>query len=165
MTTHDVVQGVRITHPDRIVYADAGLTKLDVALYYEQVADWIVPHLRGRPLTLVRCPEGMRGECFYMKHSNVWAPAPLTRVRIQEKKKLGEYLIANDGGGVLYAGEAERAGQRDARVAGAETIARSRVVHGQHGAATTCPGAQGSVGRLLDDAAAIDEADVESGTS
>jgi bifunctional non-homologous end joining protein LigD len=97
----DVVQGVRITHPDRIVYPDARLTKLDVALYYERVADWIVPHLHGRPLTLVRCPEGMRGGCFYMKHSKVWAPAPLRRVRIQEKRKLGEYLIADDIAGAV----------------------------------------------------------------
>ena len=97
----DVVHGVRISHPDRIVYPDAGLTKLDVARYYERVGDWIVPHLHGRPLTLVRCPEGTRGECFFMKHSKVWAPAPLRRVRIQEKKKLGEYLIADDVAGAV----------------------------------------------------------------
>jgi bifunctional non-homologous end joining protein LigD len=97
----DVVQGVRITHPDRILYPDLGLTKLDVAKYYEGVAEWIVPHLRGRPLTLVRCPEGMRGGCSYMKHSKVWAPAPLLRVRIQEKTKLGEYLIADDIAGAI----------------------------------------------------------------
>jgi bifunctional non-homologous end joining protein LigD len=92
----DVVLGVRISHPDRVVYPALGLTKLDVAHYYERIADWIVPHLRGRPLTLVRCPEGLRGECSYMKHSKVWAPAPLRRVSIQEKKKVGEYLIADD---------------------------------------------------------------------
>ena len=97
----DVVQGVRISHPDRVVYPDPGLTKLDVARYYERIADWIVPHLRGRPLTLVRCPEGTRGDCFFMKHSKVWAPAPLRRVRIQEKKKLGEYLIADDVAGAV----------------------------------------------------------------
>ena len=97
----DVVHGVRISHPDRILYPDLGLTKLDVAKYYERIAEWIVPHLRGRPLTLVRCPEGLRADCFYMKHSKVWAPAPLRRVRIQEKKKLGEYLIADDAAGVV----------------------------------------------------------------
>ncbi len=100
-TRRDVVQGVRISHPDRIVYPDIGLTKLDVAEYYERIGAWIVPHLRGRPLTLVRCPDGTRGECFYMKHSKVWAPAPLRRVRIQEKKKLGEYLIADDVAGAV----------------------------------------------------------------
>lgn len=78
------------------MYPGAGITKLDVAWYYEAVADWIVPHVAGRPLTLVRCPEGIAGGCFFMKHSKVWARGPLRRVRIQEKKKVGEYLIADD---------------------------------------------------------------------
>jgi bifunctional non-homologous end joining protein LigD len=64
-------------------------------LYYERIAEWIVPHVAGRPLTLVRCPEGITGSCFFMKHSNVWAPESLRRVRIQEKTKVGEYLIAD----------------------------------------------------------------------
>ena len=99
--SNNTVQGVRISNPDRVVYPEMGITKLDLARYYETIADWVVPHLRGRPLTLVRCPDGMRGECFFMKHSKVWAPEPLRRVRIQEKKKLGEYLIADDIAGVI----------------------------------------------------------------
>ena len=90
------VAGVKISNPERVVYPDGGITKLDVARYYQAVADWIVPHVAGRPLTLVRCPEGIGGDCFFMKHSKVWARGPLRRVRIQEKKKLGEYLIADD---------------------------------------------------------------------
>jgi bifunctional non-homologous end joining protein LigD len=91
----NVVAGVRISHPERVLYPDPPATKLDLARYYEQIADWIVPHTAGRPLTLVRCPDGIGGECFFMKHSKVWAPKPLRRVRIQEKTKLGEYLIAD----------------------------------------------------------------------
>jgi len=87
---------VGISHPDRVVYPSPRLTKLDVARYYASIADSIVPHVRGRPLTLVRCPEGFGGPCFFMKHSKVWAPAGLRRVRIQEKTKVGEYLIADD---------------------------------------------------------------------
>jgi bifunctional non-homologous end joining protein LigD len=90
------IAGVRISNPERVVYPDAGIRKLDVARYYQAVAEWIVPHVAGRPLTLVRCPEGIGGECFFMKHSKVWARGPLRRVRIQEKTKLGEYLIADD---------------------------------------------------------------------
>ena len=96
-----VVAGVTISHPDRILYPDLELTKLDIARYYQSIADWIVPHVAGRPLTLVRCPEGLRGECFFMKHSKVWAPPALRRVRIKEKTKLGEYLIADDIAGVV----------------------------------------------------------------
>ena len=89
------------------MFPEARFTKLDLARYYESIADWIVPHLVDRPLTLVRCPNGLGGgpakgpECFYMKHSKVWAPPALRRVRIPELKKLGEYLIADSLSAVL----------------------------------------------------------------
>ena len=95
------VAGVSLSHPDRVLFPEAGLTKLDLAQYYNSIGDWIVPHLADRPLTLVRCPNGLGAgtknepECFYMKHSKVWAPSALRRVRIPELKKLGEYLIAD----------------------------------------------------------------------
>lgn len=95
------VAGVSLSHPDRVLFPEATLTKLDLARYYESIGDWIVPQLADRPLTLVRCPNGLRGgsqkepACFYMKHSKVWAPAALRRVRIPELKKVGEYLIAD----------------------------------------------------------------------
>ena len=77
------------------MFPEARLTKVDVARFYERIADWIVPHMSGRPLTLVRCPEGVNGECFFMKHSKVWAPPALRRVSIQEKTKVGDYLVAD----------------------------------------------------------------------
>jgi bifunctional non-homologous end joining protein LigD len=95
------VAGIVISHPDRILYPESRLTKLDIARYYESIADWIVPHVAGRPLTLVRCPDGIAGECFFMKHSKVWAPPALRRVRIKEKTKLGEYLIADGIGAIV----------------------------------------------------------------
>jgi bifunctional non-homologous end joining protein LigD len=87
------VAGVRITHPDRPLYNEVAFTKLELARYYDSISDYILPHLKGRPLTLVRCPEGLADECFYMKHSKVWAPRPLRRVNIPEKTKIGEYLV------------------------------------------------------------------------
>src|SRR6478672_5966742 len=95
-TRTNVIAGVTITHPDRPLYPQPLITKIDLARYYDAIAEWVVPHVAGRPLTLVRCPEGVTSDCFFMKHSKVWAPAPLKRVRIQEKTKLGEYLIADD---------------------------------------------------------------------
>jgi bifunctional non-homologous end joining protein LigD len=86
---------VRISHPERLVFPDPGATKLDLARYYDAVAEVMVPHLRGRPLTLVHCPDGVAGGCRFMKHSRTWAPAAVRRVRIQEKTKLGEYLVVD----------------------------------------------------------------------
>jgi bifunctional non-homologous end joining protein LigD len=97
----DTVCGVHISHPDRVLYHDPPIRKIDLARFYEAIAPWVVPHVAGRPLTLVRCPTGMAGRCFYMKHSRVWAPEPLRRVTIPEKTKRGEYLIADDAAGVV----------------------------------------------------------------
>lgn len=90
-----VVAGVKITHPERVLYPDIGLTKLQLAEFYEQIADWVLPHIADRPLTLVRCPKGIGDSCFFMKHSNVWAPPGLRRVPVREKTKVGEYLVAD----------------------------------------------------------------------
>src|SRR6184192_2032927 len=76
-------------------------TKLDLARYHDTVAEHELPHLRGRPLTLVRCPKEIGDGCYFMKHSKVWAPEALRRVRIQEKTKLGEYLIADTAEAVI----------------------------------------------------------------
>ncbi|HEX2723018.1 MAG TPA: non-homologous end-joining DNA ligase [Gemmatimonadaceae bacterium] len=96
-----VVSGVRVSHPDRLVYPDLGITKLDVVRYYETIGDWMLPHVSGRPLTLVHCPLGLTGACTFTKHSRIWGPDVLRRVRIQEKKKIGEYLVADSVGGVV----------------------------------------------------------------
>src|SRR4029078_7454970 len=92
-TEDPVVLGVAITHPDRRMYPKPPLTKLDIARYYGKVAGARMPHVAGRPLTLVRCGEGITGECIFMKHSKLWAPPQLKRVRIQEKTKVGAYLV------------------------------------------------------------------------
>ena len=95
------VAGVSLSHPDRILYPEDGITKLDLARYYEAVGDWIVPHVAGRPLTLVRCPNGL-GSCFYMKHTRTWHPPDVIRqFRIREQKKTGEYAVVDSIAGII----------------------------------------------------------------
>ncbi len=62
------VANIRLTHPDRVYWVDVGVTKEQLAEYYVDVWDWIAPHIIGRPLALVRCPDGTKGECFFQKH-------------------------------------------------------------------------------------------------
>ena len=62
------IAGVRLTHPDRVYWADAGVTKEDLATYYVRAWDAMAPHIVGRPLAVLRCPEGTAGECFFQKH-------------------------------------------------------------------------------------------------
>lgn len=90
------VSGVRISHPDRLIYPAQGISKIQLARYYEQIDDWIVPHVEGRPLTLVHCPAGLAAPCHYLKHAKQWGPSALRRVKIQEKTKVGEYLVADN---------------------------------------------------------------------
>jgi bifunctional non-homologous end joining protein LigD len=59
---------VTITHPDRVIFADLGVTKQDVADYYEAVMDAFLPGVAGRPVSVLRCPEGIAGDCFFQKH-------------------------------------------------------------------------------------------------
>ncbi|ANB72883.1 DNA ligase [Paraburkholderia phytofirmans OLGA172] len=63
------VAGVRVSHPDRIIDKRTGTRKIDLVRYYEAVADWMLPYLRDRPVSLVRAPEDIGGELFFQRHS------------------------------------------------------------------------------------------------
>ncbi len=66
----DTVAGVRISHPDRMIDKSIGFTKSDLVRYFERIAPWLLPHVKGRPVALVRAPDGIDGERFFQKHSN-----------------------------------------------------------------------------------------------
>jgi bifunctional non-homologous end joining protein LigD len=78
------VAGVRISSPDKVLYPALGITKLDLARYYEAAGEWMLPHVQDRPLTLVRCPEGVGGDCFYQKHGDQHFHESIGRVPIAE---------------------------------------------------------------------------------
>ncbi|MBX3342603.1 MAG: DNA ligase D [Nitrospira sp.] len=91
-----VVGGVTLSHPERVLFPEQGVTKLTLAQYYESISDWILPHVEGRPLTLVRCPEGYKKECFYQKHAGEHIPDTVGRVEIPEEKGSSWYMVADD---------------------------------------------------------------------
>src|SRR5262249_38534 len=95
------LDGFRVTHPGRVLYPDVGATKGGLAAYYTEVADWILPHLGGRPLTLVRCPEGMSGQCFYQKPPPAGMPASVERIAVPEKDGTATYCVVNDLDGLI----------------------------------------------------------------
>ena len=89
----DKVGQVRITHPGRVIMHDPDTTKLDLARYYESAGDLILPHLRGRRIALLRCPDGTDATCFFQKHIGGRLPEGLERD--------GEHLLIRSLEGVL----------------------------------------------------------------
>lgn len=96
-----IVGGVAVSHPNRLIFPELGISKLDFARYFEAIGDWIVPHVRARPLTLLHCPAGVAGTCMFLRHAKAWGPNTLRRVNIREKTKVGEYLVADSIAGVI----------------------------------------------------------------
>ena len=79
---------VTLTHPDRVYWSDVGVTKCDVAEYYDKVWKWMRPHVVGRVLALVRCPEGVFGHCFFQKHARTGIPTDFLRMVPEDSDKV-----------------------------------------------------------------------------
>jgi len=86
------VAGVALTHPDRVYWDDAGVTKRDLAEFYAEIWDWMKPHLVGRPIALVRCPDGAGGQCFFQKHVS----AGINAEHMHQVKENGDKIISID---------------------------------------------------------------------
>ncbi len=95
------VAGVRLTHPDRLLYPEQGVTKLDLARYYEGIASWILPYVQDRPLSVVRCPQGQKRHCFYQKHVTDSLPDAIHAVEIQEQDGTAPYIVVQDLAGLI----------------------------------------------------------------
>lgn len=93
--------GVRLTSPEKVLYPEGRITKLDLAEYYQAIAPWMLPHIVNRPLVLVRCPEGRSKACFYQKHPPPGTPETLRQIPVREKTKLKPYLVVDDLAGLI----------------------------------------------------------------
>jgi bifunctional non-homologous end joining protein LigD len=95
------VAGVSLSSPDKMLYPEQGITKLQLAQYYEAIGEWVLPELVGRPLVLVRCPEGIGKPCFFQKHPGAGSSDRLRQIPVKEKSKTERYLVADDLAGVI----------------------------------------------------------------
>jgi bifunctional non-homologous end joining protein LigD len=82
-----------ITHPDKIFWPDEGYTKLDLARFYESVFPMLRPYVQDHLLTLERCPDGMRGECFYQKEKPKGMPPGAPSKAIRHKTGITNYVV------------------------------------------------------------------------
>ena len=99
------IEGVRITHPDRVLYPGQGITKRQLIDYYVKVADRMLPHIAGRPISLVRCPRGAEKDCFFQKHASPGWPDEFRKIRIREKSGTDNYLYIEDKAGLVAAAQ------------------------------------------------------------
>jgi len=90
---------VRFTHPDRVYWVDVGVTKQHLADYYRMVWDWMAPHVIDRPLSLVRCPDGTKGECFFQKHASAGLTEKNLRTVIDKNRR--QIIAVEDLDGLL----------------------------------------------------------------
>jgi len=94
-------RAVTLTHPEKVLYPERGITKLDLVRYFTNVSKLMLPHLAERPLMLRRCPNGQGRECFFQKHPGVNTPPGLHPVRVHEAKGLSTYWTVDDGNGLV----------------------------------------------------------------
>ena len=94
---------VTISHPEKVLFPDDGITKGDLAAYYDRVAPLLLPHVAGRPLTMHRFPEGIGGKGFYQKDAPTYFPAWIPRVTVpKEGGGTTSYVVCDDAETLRY---------------------------------------------------------------
>ncbi len=95
------VSGVSVSHPDRVIFKDVGVTKGELAEYYAAASQWMLKDFSGHPLSLLRCPEGTSGECFYQRNPGTGLGADVKPFRWKHKGKSYEYLYIENEKGLI----------------------------------------------------------------
>ena len=96
----------RLTHPDKLLFPGAGVTKAELAAYWRRVAPLALPHIRGRPLSLVRCPEGSSQGCFFQRHHTRGMPPALLPAPLRDSEgQFEEFLKIEDVAGLEAAAQ------------------------------------------------------------
>lgn len=98
---------VPISHPDKVLFPDDGITKEDLAGYYADVSGWMLPWLRDRPVTMVRYPDGLGGPRFFQKNAPSYFPDWIRRVEVAKEGGVVEHVVCDNAATLAYlAGQA-----------------------------------------------------------
>lgn len=92
---------IQLTNPEREMFAGSGVTKLDLALYYARVGDWLLPELMRRPVTLLRCPTGELKDCFYQRHAFQGLPEGITTIDLADEEGRAAFIAVTEPKGFL----------------------------------------------------------------
>lgn len=101
LVTDRDLAAIRLTNPEREMFGVSGVTKLDIAVYYARVGDWMLPELFRRPVSLIRCPTGEKEDCFYQRHAFHGLPAGIETIAIKEDEGRADFIYIDTAGGFL----------------------------------------------------------------
>jgi len=100
LITDQHLAAIWVTNPQREMFGPDA-TKLDIAIYYAKIGDYLLPHLFSRPLTLVRCPTGNKKDCFFQRHAFVGMPDDVKSFAIGKNENRKDYIYINNAPGYL----------------------------------------------------------------
>jgi bifunctional non-homologous end joining protein LigD len=92
---------IHLTNPDREIFSGSGVTKLDLAIYYARVGDWLLPELLRRPVTILRCPTGELKDCFYQRHAFHGLPPGVETIDLADEEGRGAFITVTEPKGFL----------------------------------------------------------------
>jgi bifunctional non-homologous end joining protein LigD len=93
---------VEISHPDKLLFPDDGISKADLASYYERVSEWMLPHVKGRPVSMQRFPQGIGGKGFFHKDAPDHFPSWIRRVEVPKAGGNVTHVISSDSDTLVY---------------------------------------------------------------
>jgi len=96
-----IIQGIKITNPDKVIFEDPPLTKGDVIRYYQKVAERMLPYVGHRILSIVRCPKGVSQACFYKKHPGPSSKGVVTMPVSNSDGEIEDYFYVADTAGLI----------------------------------------------------------------
>ncbi|NLY45825.1 MAG: DNA ligase D [Tissierella sp.] len=100
-TNSIIIEGVKITNPDKVIFDEPEITKVDVIRYYEKVSERMLPYVSHRILTSVRCPKGISAACFYKKHPAQDSKGIITIPVSNSKEEIKDYFYIDSVSGMI----------------------------------------------------------------
>jgi DNA ligase D len=101
LVTDRDLASVQLTNPEREIFAGSGASKLDLAIYYARVGDWMLPELLRRPVTIYRCPTGALKDCFYQRHAFNGLPPGVVTIELADEKERNAFIAITEPRGFL----------------------------------------------------------------
>lgn len=101
LVTDRALAAIRLTNPERAMFGSDDTNKLDIAVYYARVGDWMLPELLRRPVSLIRCPTGEREDCFYQRHAFAGLPPGISTISLSDEEGRADFIFIESAEGFL----------------------------------------------------------------